>query len=117
MRAEAICVEPNTGDPLRYQPGVLPRSNGSMAIAAAWDQQLARLPSGHRFIGINCFAGLLRQFESDRLPCLLLTHGCPLNCVSIRSNVFDLDGDNIAATQLAIDGEIEHCQIAAATFN
>jgi hypothetical protein len=32
--------------------------------------------------------------------------------IAIRSNILDLKSDNIAASQLAVDGQIEHRQIA-----
>src|ERR1700738_1491631 len=37
--------------------------------------------------------------------------------VSVRGNVFDLHRDDIAASQLAINGEIEHCQLAGSPFD
>src|ERR1700730_1533810 len=37
--------------------------------------------------------------------------------ISARGNVFDLHRDDIAASQLAINGEIEHCQLARSPFD
>jgi hypothetical protein len=37
--------------------------------------------------------------------------------VSLRGNVFDPHRDDIAASQLAINGEIEHCQLASSPFD
>lgn len=40
------------------------------------------------------------------------THGCAINCEAVRSNVFDLQTNHIAASELAIDSEIEHGEVA-----
>jgi hypothetical protein len=87
MRAEAICVQPDAGDPPRHNPCVVPRRNAAVAVAATWKQKLARLPAGGPYICVDRFSGLLRQFESDRLSCFPLTNGCPFHCISAGRNV------------------------------
>src|SRR5262245_46031734 len=42
------------------------------------------------------------------LPRLLLTHRRSVDGVTVRRNVLDLKGDYIAATEFAVDGEVEH---------
>jgi hypothetical protein len=37
--------------------------------------------------------------------------------ISVRRNVFHLYGDDIAAAQLAIDGQIEHGQVAGSALD
>jgi hypothetical protein len=37
--------------------------------------------------------------------------------LAVRRNVFDPQGDNIAASQLAIDGEVEHRQVTGSLLN
>jgi len=55
---------------------------------------------------------LFRQLEPDWLPGFLLPHRRPIDCVSAGRDILHLEGDNIAATELAIDGQIEHRQVA-----
>src|SRR5258707_698089 len=43
-----------------------------------------------------------------------LAHHCPLDGVSVRRNVFHLEGNDIATAQLAVDCKIEHRQVALA---
>jgi hypothetical protein len=52
-----------------------------------------------------------RQFEPDRPPGLFLAYGRSIAGITIRRNVLDLESDDIAASQLAVDGQIEHRQI------
>ena len=54
---------------------------------------------------------MLAQLESNRPTGLLLAHCCPLKRISMRCHVFDFGGDNITAAQLAVDRQIENCQI------
>jgi hypothetical protein len=62
-------------------------------------------------------AGLLCQLEPDGLTGLFLSDRGPINCVSTRRNILDFEGDDIAATQLAIDGQIEHRQVACPSLD
>jgi hypothetical protein len=55
---------------------------------------------------------LFCQLEPDGLHRLFLSDRGPIDCISTRSDILDLEGDNIAATQLAIDSQIKHCQVA-----
>jgi hypothetical protein len=43
---------------------------------------------------------------------LPLSHGRPIGSVAVRGNVFDLDGDDIATAQLAVDCKIKHRKVA-----
>ena len=62
-------------------------------------------------------SGLLGQFEPDGLPGLLLPHRRPIDCIPVRCNILDLEGNDIAATQLAVDGQIEHRQVAGSPLD
>jgi hypothetical protein len=46
---------------------------------------------------------LLGQLELDRPSGLSLPNGCLFDRVAVRRNVFDLEGHDIAAPELAID--------------
>jgi hypothetical protein len=59
---------------------------------------------------------LFRQLKLDGLPGLLLTDRGAMGGISIGRDIPDLQSNNIASTELAIDRQIEHCQIACSTF-
>ena len=44
----------------------------------------------------------------------MLNNRCSVSHVSAGRYVIDQKADEIAAAQLAVDGEVEHCQIAFA---
>jgi hypothetical protein len=58
---------------------------------------------------VDRLTGLFCQLEPDRLPRLFLSDRGPIDCISTRSDIVDLEGDNIAATQLAIDSQPDAC--------
>ena len=43
---------------------------------------------------------------------LLLAHCRAIDGMSVRCHIFQLQADDVEAAQLAIDGQIEHCEIA-----
>src|SRR5579862_6699664 len=101
-------------DTRRAYWSVLPRGHTSFLPSVSCEQELAGLLSGCPDVTVNRLAGLFGQFEPDRTPGLYLAHGCPIDVIAIRRNVLDLESDDIAASQLAVDGQIEHRQITLA---
>ena len=63
---------------------------------------------------IERLAGLFGDFKAHRPARLPLADRCAINGVSVWDNVLNFERDDIAAAQLAIDGEIEQRQIAFA---
>jgi hypothetical protein len=55
---------------------------------------------------------VLGQFKSNWSPGLSLAHRRSVNCVTVGSEVFDFNRDYVAAAQLAVDGKIEHREVA-----
>jgi len=53
---------------------------------------------------VNRLSGLLSQFKLHGLPSFLLTHRCALYRIAIGSHIIDLESDDIATAQLAVDG-------------
>jgi hypothetical protein len=86
-------------------------------LAAGCEQELARLLTSRSDVVVDRLAGLFRQFKPDGPPSLSLTDGCPVGTIAIRSNVLDLESDDIAASQLAVDGQIEQRQIAGSLLD
>jgi len=62
-------------------------------------------------------AGLFGNLEPNRSPCLFLPDRRSIDWVAIRRHVIDADGNDIAATELAIDGQIEERQISYLTLD
>jgi hypothetical protein len=60
--------------------------------------------------------GLLRDLELDRPPGLLLDHGPAVPHPATGAHVLDLYRDEIAATQLAVDREVEQGEVALPTL-
>jgi hypothetical protein len=59
----------------------------------------------------------LGQLELHRATCLLLPDCSPVCRIATRRNVIDLERDDIATAQLAVDGEIEQSEVANTTFD
>jgi hypothetical protein len=68
------------------------------------EQKFSRLLAGGSEIVIDCLSGMLRYFEPDGLPGLLLSYRRAIDCIPTRSDIIDLEGDDIAPAQFAIDG-------------
>ena len=77
--AEKVRVQPNVGNPLGDEPGVLSRCHTPSRATPGGEHKFAGLLAGDPEVVIDCLSGLLRQFEPDRLPGLLLSHGCPID--------------------------------------
>jgi hypothetical protein len=60
---------------------------------------------------------LLCQLEPYRPTGFLLSYRCPIYGKSTGCDVLDFEGDDVAAPQLAVDGEIEHCEVTRAPAN
>jgi hypothetical protein len=82
------------------------------ASAAAREEELASLLPGGPQVLIDCLTGLLRQLESDWPARLSLTHRRTVDGNTLRSYVIHRQVDDIAPSQLAIDREIEHREVA-----
>ena len=68
----------------------------------AAEEELARLLTGGSYVTVDRLSGLLRHLEPDRLAGLLLANGCPIDSVTVRSNVLDPHADDVAASELAL---------------
>ena len=57
------------------------------------------------------------DFKSDWPPCFLLSDRCAIRRVSARSDILDSDRDDVTATQLAVDRQIEHGEVPSVAFD
>src|ERR1700738_259894 len=60
---------------------------------------------------------LFAQFKSDWPSGLFLSDRCAVRRVSARSDIFDLDRDDVTAAQIAVDRQIEHGEVPSAGFD
>jgi hypothetical protein len=114
VRSKEARVQTNAGNPFGDHPGVLPRRYRHVPTSTAAKEVLAWFLIGGSDIIIDRLAGLLCHLEPDRLAGLPLAHGCPIDRMTMRSNVLDPQADNVASSELAIDGQIEHREVACA---
>jgi hypothetical protein len=56
--------------------------------------------------------GLLGHLEPNRLPCFPLANRRPIPGISVWGDILHPERDDVATAELAIDGQIEHCQVA-----
>ena len=89
----------------------------SSRATSAGEQEFAGSLAGGPEIVVDRLPGLLRQFKSDGPPGLLLPDRCSIDGIALGGNVLHLEGDDIASAQFAVDGEIEHRQIAGPSFD
>src|SRR5262249_24597383 len=111
QRVEADAVHP-FGDEAR----VLARGQGPIWAPATREQVLARLTAGDAKIIVEGLARRLGQLEANGTAGFPLPDICSVDGVAIGRHVIDAQCHEIAAAELAIDGQIEHRQIARALF-
>jgi hypothetical protein len=60
---------------------------------------------------------VLTQFKTNGMSGFPLADGCPINSHALRRDILDLEADDAAASELAVDREIENCQVSNATID
>src|ERR1700737_5674453 len=60
---------------------------------------------------------LFAQFKSDGPPGFFLSDRCSIRRAPTGGDILDADGDDVTATKLAVDRQIEHCKVASAAFD
>jgi hypothetical protein len=84
---------------------------------SACEPELTRFFVRRPDVSINRFARLLTQFKANGMSGFRLADGCPIDCHAVRCHVIDREADDVAASELAVDGKIEHCQVSDGTFD
>jgi len=82
--AEKVRVQPDVGNPLGDEPGILSRCYTPTRATPGGEHKFAGLLAGGPEVVIDCLSSLLRQFEPDWLPGLLFGARLP-DQLSIRS--------------------------------
>jgi hypothetical protein len=100
-------VEPDFLDPSIDNVGVLPGAQVKRFAEATWEQVILRAqtcildPSGYSL------SGGLGDLELNRPRGLLLHHDGPRGDTVAAANIADLQPDEIAGAQLAVDSKVE----------
>ncbi len=116
MGAVQTRVGSDPGDPLRHEPRVL-AGRHTLPRPSHSEQEIVRSFTSGLYIVVDRLTSLLGQLKSDRTTSFLLAHGRSIDGVAVGCNVVDPDGDDVAAAQFAVGGEIEHCQVARLLLN
>ena len=107
MCAVSRTVEPRILDPGMDDASVLPRREMRLGSETA-REQVATVPEVDlRQPIMDRGSGLLHDFELDRSPCLFLDHGATVSHPAAGAYVVDLQADEIATSELAVDREVE----------
>src|SRR6516225_4374131 len=117
VRSELQWIETDAGDPFTDEAGVLPGGEATRFAAAAREQELPRPPSLQLEVVIDRLPGLLGDLEPDWPPGLPLSDSRSVERVTVRRHVLYADGDDVAAAQLTVDGEVEQGEVACAPLN
>jgi hypothetical protein len=82
----------------------LSRCDRSIPTTTTAEEELARLFTGGSDVTVDRLSGLLRHLEPDGLAGLLLEDGSAIDSVTMSRNVFHPQADDVASSELAIDG-------------
>jgi hypothetical protein len=82
---------------------------------AAEHQLTKRFLTGLQIL-VDSLASLLGHFKANGLPRLLLAYRSPIGCIAFGRDILDLQCNNIAGPELAIDGQVEHRKIARSSL-
>jgi len=117
VRPVVGAVQPQFVNPMPKDPGVLPGPEMGRVVEAAREQEVLRL---QRRFPDPCLHGLasgLRDLELHRaLGLVLHDDGAWCHLVAM-AHVPDLEGNEVASPQLAIDAQVEEREFAYAAFH
>lgn len=88
-----------------------------IAVTTACEQELAGLLTGGLDVLIDRLPGLFGQLEPDGMSGFPLADGGTINGDPVRSHILNLEADDIAASELTVDGKIEHGKIACSALD
>jgi hypothetical protein len=117
VRSEFRRIKTDAGPRLLYEARVLPRGQTAFTVAATSEQELTWLAASQPQIIVDRLSRLVCQFEANRPAGLFLANSGSINCVSARRHVVDMESDDIAAAQHAVDGPIEEGMIPLFALN
>jgi hypothetical protein len=111
MRAVGAAVHP------RAHARVLARGHMRLIVDSAREEVGALICAARFQPVLQRGAGLFRDLELDRTAGLVLDNRRPVSHVTAYGDVIDPKADEIATPKLAVDGKVEHRQIAFAVLD
>jgi hypothetical protein len=96
--------------------GVLACREVQLVPKTAWEQVLTPYAVETRQPISDSASGLLGDFELNRSACLLLDYRRSIANPPTRAHVVDLEPNEVAAPQFAVNGQIEHREITFAAL-
>jgi len=94
-------------------PRILARRNVGLLVDAARKKKAAVTDFEYRQPILDRSPGLLRQFELDR-PAVFLNDRCAVAQPAADAQIVDLQTDEVAPPQFAVDRQVEHCEVTPA---
>jgi hypothetical protein len=107
MRTEQARIEPDPAYPVADEACILPDREALAWLTLRSKKKFSALPVRHTEVIVDCLPGLFGDLKPYRPAGLLLADRRTLNGLSVWGNVLDFESDDIATTQLAVDGKIE----------
>ncbi len=95
-----------------HDPSVLPGRNMRRPTHPTREEELVTAQFGLLQPSRNSNSGRLGQFELDWPLCLALGHNGPGKNLAPMRDISDSQADKVATPKLAVDGEIEHREVA-----
>jgi hypothetical protein len=111
MRAIHGGVEPDAADPSLDEPRVLASREVPLPTTPAGRQVVRGNPARMPEPGCHRLSGVFRQLELDRPTCVALHDGCSVRDAALVADVERSKPNEIAATQFAVDSEIEQREV------
>src|SRR5260370_9066832 len=116
VRAVGGAVQPGTLDPGMNDPCILPGREVRLRPEAAREEVVSVSGVDFGKPGSDRGSGLFGNFELDRSAGLLLNNRGAVSDPAAGADIVDLQPDEVTASELAVDGEIEQGKIARPTL-
>lgn len=105
-------IQSEFSDPATKNAGVLPGAEVRRVVHSAREQEVVLSQSGAMDPGLHSLAGSGCELKLHRTLRLVLHHCCPRGNVLSVADVHDLQANKIAASQLAVQAQIEESELA-----
>src|SRR5450631_671856 len=114
MRAVRRVVQTGASNPAMNDPSILACRNVGLLMDSAWKKKAPIADLEYRQPILDRRPGLLREFELDRPAGLRLDDRCAVAQPAAHAQIVDLQTDEVAPPQFAVDRQVEHCEVAPA---
>lgn len=109
MGTEQRRIQSDSRNPLVYKASILPRADVIATIKPTWKQEILRAAAAaDDKPEAQALTSSLTDLERNRRSGLLLDDRRPLVDLSANDNIADAQLNNVTATKLAVDRNVEH---------